>query len=405
MKIPKIAHALSQIDDDLISEAAATPIQASKEENRSMKKWIKWTSVAASLTILIGAGAWILPKLTSNPKTIVGGIERNYKSIVSGTERAIEFPWEYKLIYEKFPTIRLDKREYHSRASAINEALLGDVIGSCTATGVDSYTNETHAEVFEVRLIKGIAQEQLVAVGMDGAYYVYFNSEQSKTPPATLGELLDLYALPTSLSLTKFSVNEGFREKGYYQITDNAYLWQVLSQCGEAKAYENADQWNRGDRNYLSFTATSESLGVYKKTFYVTEDGYISTNVFDYKYVYHIGEEKAKQIIDYAKNNATETAREQYQSTIAGTLTEIGDGYILVDDTVLCKKPKDGMVFKILTDDLQIRRYLECGSFKVGDTVAVHFQGDVTVGENNTIDGAVSMYRGTLINGNVAVPE
>ena len=44
------------------------------------------------------------------------------------------------------------------------------------------------------------------------------------------------------------------------------------------------------------------------------------------------------------------------------------------DDTVLCKDKKDGMVFKVLTDEVIIRRYLECTNIKVGDTVAVKFQ-------------------------------
>ena len=110
-------------------------------------------------------------------------------------------------------------------------------------------------------------------------------------------------------------------------------------------------------------------------------------------------------IITYTKNNATETEPEQYEYTIAGILTEIGDGYILIDDTILCKDKADGMVFKVLTEDIQIRRYLECTNIKVGDTVAVKFQSKIVLGEDNTVSGAVSMYKGTLTDGGVAVPE
>lgn len=86
-------------------------------------------------------------------------------------------------------------------------------------------------------------------------------------------------------------------------------------------------------------------------------------------------------------------------------VTEIGDGYVLIDDTVLCKDKKDGMVFKVLTDELIIRRYLECTNIKVGDTVAVKFQTEIVLGEDNTVSGAISMYKGKVTDDGIAVPE
>ena len=399
MKTPRITHAVGHIDDDLINGAA----NASKTVKK--KSWIKWGSIAACLAIFVMVGALIIPMLFGGNPTNIGGIDRNYNGVISGTEGDIDFPWEYKLIYEKFPTIKYNGNEYRTRARAIGENLLGDVLGTCTAKGVDNYrdNSKTYTETFDVRKIKGVSEERLVAVGMDGSYYVYFNNTEKQI--ATFGELLDVYNLSETLPLSKFSVNEGYKEKGDYQISDDAYIWQILSECRDAEAYSGADKWNRGDRNYLSFTATSEALGVYKKVFYVTEDGYIATNVFNYQYVYFIGVDKANSIITYAKTNSTETEPEQYEYTIAGTITEIGDGYILIDDTVLCKDKNDGMVFKILTEDLQIRRYVECGNFKVGDTVAVKFQTEIVLGENNTVSGAISMYKGKVIDSGMEVPE
>ena len=81
------------------------------------------------------------------------------------------------------------------------------------------------------------------------------------------------------------------------------------------------------------------------------------------------------------------------------------DGYILLDDTVLCKDKNDGMVFKVLTEDLIIRRYLECTNIKVGDTVAVKFQTEIVLGEDNTVSGAISMYKGKVTDSGMAVPE
>ena len=397
MKTPRISEAIGNIPEDLVS-GAVTYKRTSKK-----KSFIKWGSIAACFMVMVMASALLVPMLLGGDPISIGGIDRDYKGVISGSEGDIEFPWDYKLTYEKFYTVKYNGNDYRTRARAINESLLGEVLGTCTAQGVDSYTDQTYTETFNVRKINGVSEERMIAVGMDNEYYVYFNDEVKC--PATFGELLDAYNLSETLPLVKFSVNEGYKEKGYYQITDDEYIWQVLSECRNAEFYAENDKWSRGDRNYLSFTATSEELGVYKKVFYITEDGYVSTNVFNYSYIYYIGEDAANKIITHAKNNATEAEREQYEYTIAGTITEIGDGYVLIDDTVLCKDKNDGMVFKILTEDLIIRRYLECTDIKVGDTVAVKFQTEIVLGEDNTVGGAISMYKGKVTDSGMAVPE
>ena len=397
MKTPRISEAIGNLPEDLVN-GAVTYKRTSKK-----KSFIKWGSIAACFMVMVMAAALIVPMFLGGDSISIGGIDRDYKGVISGSEGDIEFPWEYKLTYEKYYTVKYNGNDYRTRARAINESMLGEVLGTCTAQGVDSYTDKTYTETFDVRKINGVSEEKMIAVGMDNEYYVYFNDEVKC--PATFGELLDAYNLSETLPLIKFSVNEGYKEKGYYQITDDEYIWQVLSECRNAEFYAENDKWSRGDRNYLSFTATSEELGVYKKVFYITEDGYVSTNVFNYSYVYYIGEDAANKIITHAKSNATEAEREQYEYTIAGTITEIGDGYVLIDDTVLCKDKNDGMVFKILTEDLIIRRYLECTNIKVGDTVAVKFQTEIVLGEDNTVGGAISMYKGKVTDSGMAVPE
>ena len=397
MKTPRISEAIGNLPEDLVN-GAVTYKRTSKK-----KSFIKWGSIAACFMVMVMAAALIVPMLLGGDPISIGGIDRDYKGVISGSEGDIEFPWEYKLTYEKYYTVKYNGNDYRTRARAINESMLGEVLGTCTAQGVDSYTDKTYTETFNVRKINGVSEGKMIAVGMDNEYYVYFNDEVKC--PATFGELLDAYNLSETLPLVKFSVNERYKEKGYYQISNDEYIWQVLSECRNAEFYAENDKWSRGDRNYLSFTATSEELGVYKKVFYITEDGYVSTNVFNYSYVYYIGEDAANKIITYAKSNATEAEREQYEYTIAGTITEIGDGYVLIDDTVLCKDKNDGMVFKILTEDLIIRRYLECTNIKVGDTVAVKFQTEIVLGEDNTVSGAISMYKGKVTDSGMAVPE
>ena len=42
-------------------------------------------------------------------------------------------------------------------------------------------------------------------------------------------------------------------------------IWQILSDCGDAKLDDTSDFFERENRRYLDFTATSEALGVYNR--------------------------------------------------------------------------------------------------------------------------------------------
>lgn len=391
MKIPRIANAVGHIDDDLIAAAAGTQ----RKTNRN--PWIKWGGLAACFAVLLIAGAAIIPSLFDGAITTPG----KYKYSISGTEGDVEWPWEYKTVCEKYNTVDFHGKEYITRTRAIDMELLGDILGTCEAEGVDSYTNKRHMERFEVRKIRDVSEEKLIAIGKDGAFYVYMLDDIAK--PATFGELLDLYGLARTLEFSRFTRYKGYDEKGCFTVNDDAYIWQILLECRAAKLYEEADSPNRRDRRCLSFTATSEALGVYKKVFYVTEDGYVSTNIFDYSYRYFIGEEDAGKIICYIDQTAVEAEAEPYEPTISGTLTEIGDGYVLLDDTVLCANKADGTVYKVSTDDIRIKRCIECTNLKVGDMIAVKYQGPIS--DNNEIDGGYSMYKGTLVDGDLAIPE
>ena len=152
-----------------------------------------------------------------------------------------------------------------------------------------------------------------------------------------------------------------------------------------------------------SFTITSETLGVYKVAMYVTVDGYLWTNAFNYQYLFNIGEDAASKIIKYAKENSTEAEYEPYQNTIVGKITEITDEYILLDDSILCANPDDGITYKILLNDLRISRYAESGAIRVGENVQITYEGEID--ESNTIDSAISASDVVISGGDVLIPE
>ena len=105
-----------------------------------------------------------------------------------------------------------------------------------------------------------------------------------------------------------------------------------------------------------------------------------------------IGEDAAGRIIRAVTEHCRETEMEPYYPMIAGALTEIGDGYILVDDSPLCVNEEDGLVYKVLLDNLRARRCLEFpGDIALGDFVVVEYSGSIDTAQENTVTGAFSI--------------
>ena len=372
----ELLNTIGDVDDRFIAEAAPT--------GRKRNIWIRFVA-AACLIFVVGLLA--LPMLQGT--TFNGRYKYN---ITQREAAALVLRWEDRTLGERFLEMSLDRVQYGNRGQTIDASMLGGELGICDAWGFDHYTEQTYHQDFAVYAIEGIQEEKLVAVCMEGTYYVFL--QDGYNPPETLGELLAVYNLAENLPLTRFSLDEQ-----YYLLENDDVIWQILAECGDAPVVEDDDFLVSG--KHISFTATSEALGIYKRVFYVTKDGYVKTNALDYGYVYFIGAEAAGRIMEYALANATETEPEPYTNFVAGTITEIGDGYILVDDAVLCWREADGKEFRILTDNPEFSRWLKYHNFRVGDVVYIQYRGEI--GAENVIAGAYSISEAILSNGDVLV--
>lgn len=396
MKTPRIANAIGQIDDDLVTDAA-------KCKKKNKKHWLKWGSLAACFAVIVIVGAAILPSLFRENVTPEGTDGRYKDFSIQASESAIVWPWEYQTVYEKYRNVEIDGIEYHGKGRAVSEAWIGERIGNYTVVGYDEVNNgKKYSAEFETYALKDIAQSQFIAVKMEDSYYVFQNDEYA--PPNTLGELMDVVNLSEVVELQRFSEGDNSPDSKHFALSSDDYVWEVLSECRNAPFVEN-QTWTVGDRSYLSFTITSEALGVYKVALYVTEDGYLWTNAFNWQYLFNIGEDAASRIIHYAKENSTEVEYEPYRNSVAGTIIKITEEYILVDDSILCKNPADGITYKVLLNDLRISRYVDYGIVKVGDTVQISYEGEIDETNVNTITSAISASKATISNGDVLIPE
>ena len=147
--------------------------------------------------------------------------------------------------------------------------------------------------------------------------------------------------------------------------------------------------------------------GIDNYVFHIYENGYVSTNFLNYGIEFKIGSEAARKIIAFAKEHSSPAgpvSRGNY--IIGGRVTEIGEGYVRIDDSVLFKDQSRGMVLTVPTDDLRIRRCMEFSPKpEVGDTVAVLIDhGSVTA--DGVVSGAYDLVQALLTEeGGLYIPE
>ena len=397
MKNTNLLDSMGRIDPKLIADASPDVPQ----KKSSSKAWMKWTSLAACFAILIIVGVTILPLLMGDDVT-PGVTDDRYKgNNIQVGELGVVFPWEYMTTAEKYVYLDVSGEKFSARQREISASYISSKIGSFKATGFDNTVDDgIYTETFEVYEIKGISSDELVAAKIEGKYYVFISDEYN--PSATFGQVMETYNLSEYIEFNRFSFKGDGVEENYHLINDDEYVWSILKSCTDAPCFTDEMAWQKSKGNYISFTVTSEALGVYKRDLYVTENGYVWTNVFDGAFIYDIGTEAAASIINYAKENSTETTYEPFHNAIYGEVVEIKDDYILVDDSILCKDPADGITFKVMLNDLCISRYIDCGIINVGETVQISFEGEI---KNNTVDRAIAAAKIIVSGEQVLIPE
>ncbi len=403
-KRQKISEIIGNLDDNLIHDAISQP------KAKQSKLWLKWGAAAASFALILGGGLMLLPDNKAEA-TNIGGVERYYKEDAAWQTESVArvWEWEYLTVSERYSTVHFNGKTYQT-GKQIDAEYVGALLGIGEGEGYDTYTNQTYLQEFEIYAVQKLSTDAMVAAKMEDNYYIC--KETAYNPPATLGELLSDYALDETASITRFTQMEGYEEQGYYTIeleyqftAKDAPIWEMIKACSDSPFVEDA-QWSLAGREALSFTVSSDALGVYKHALYITKDGYLWTNFFDYGYLFFIGEDAANEIIDYTMSHAKEVDYAPYYETVAGVITEIGEGYILLDDTLLCEKPEEGIVYTITTVDPKIGRYIQSGTIDEDDFVAVDFVGKVLVNdEDYTITMVQSIQKAYLTDGDVVVME
>ena len=134
-------------------------------------------------------------------------------------------------------------------------------------------------------------------------YYIYINEDYK---PKTL------YQLGFETTLKE---NGSFGSAYYYtdggktiefQGLDKQKVWDILFEDGQkCTVVEDPDKLllNGEFKKKLDISTNIPVLGCENKSISISENGYLFTNILNKALIFNIGEEKAKNIIDYVKNN------------------------------------------------------------------------------------------------------
>ena len=331
-------------------------------------------------------------------------------------ETSIEWGWEDMTDSERYTNLDLGGKTYRMRGTVTN--YLGEWLESGEAYGFAwDQDNTRHGISCEIYAMTFSPDHSVVAVQFAGSREVYrFECERKYDPPKTLGEFMETRKLSEVLPLTslyheRWEGGSSKYDKFALSAEHSDEVWAILEKYGDAPFTENSSEESFNihhyDKERIGFSATSEVLGIRNQSFAVNDNGYIITNIEQYGYNYFIGVDAAREVIDYVKAHMTDPLPEEKAPVyhVVGTVTEKGDGYIKVDDSIMMKNPEEGLTFTIDVTDKKLGRVCDA-LISVGDHVLITYDGRISEDGTFLIETAVSIQEVWIdTNGNVMIPE
>ena len=331
-------------------------------------------------------------------------------------ETSIEWRWEDMTDEERYTNLEFDGKSYGTRGTVTG--YLGEWLASGEAFGTEWGENiQRHYIPCEIYALTFSPDHSVVAVQFEGSQEFYrFECNREYDPPKTLGEFMETRKLSQVLPLTtpyyeRWEGGSSVSDKMALSAEHSDGVWAILAKYGNASfiepSFKESFEINHYDKERIGFSATSEVLGIHNKSFAVNDNGYIITNIEQYGYHYFIGVDAAREVIDYVKAHMTEPLPEEKDPVyyIVGTVTEKGDGYIKVDDSIMMKNPEEGMVFTVITTDKKLSRVLK---YLVGEgsTVLITYDGRISEDGSLLVENAASIQEAWITeDGDVLIPE
>lgn len=299
----QLLHAMSDIDRDIV--AAAMPNRRTQRP-AAWKKQLQFAACFA-LAAVIGIAAWRLntPEIKHSDAS---SENRNEETVLhteatvpaTATEMGIAVVprWEEQSIAARFGEFEVGEERYRTRDVEIEASLVGEMQGSAIARGYDIYTDTEHETKLDYFAIQGISPECALAVRFEAneGYYVYANSWYR---PETLEEFIRALNLRENMTFGDFHSSYFREDRCLEQVTvhdpDDSIVWNLLlSDTSPENVWEDTG-W------YISVLSIAVDIPLLGRScsIWLTEDGYLCTNILDTGKAFYIGKEKVGQFLQY----------------------------------------------------------------------------------------------------------
>ena len=263
----------------------------------------------------------------TEPQTDVTELPKDHPT---ATESVIEPHWDERPINEQFGSFTLNGIEYLSRSREVAPESIGDVLGTVTMTGWDIYEEKTYTMQATAYQMQGFASDFAAAVQFDGydGYYAYTNCFGYF--PATFGEMVDAMDLTQELTFGTLYLDQNKFQTDTY---NTAVLYALLTECRDAENHFDTSGTDAYFRHEPLFTvsATVDKLSICNKSFRITKDGYICTNLMEWGYSFYIGTQKAYEI---AQELDLDAIRQEAATKPTDTLPEIPEESPAFEETM-----------------------------------------------------------------------
>ncbi len=291
----------------------------SRTKERIKRKKIKQSMVSISCVlamVLIGIGAQytvehrnsdpIYQKILKFPRVNQNTLDGEHEIEIE-EDIAIITPWDEQSIIEQYGELSYGDVMYSGRGKQIEFDMLLNELGQYTVCGFDEINQIRHTKNATVYSVKDISSECVVAVKIDGMeeYYIYINAHYK---PETLGEFIDDVYLRKLLSFgeVRFNYGEIFEDTYinetvvFSNVSDDA-IWQILLNDTKLKNVHSDEEFYGAP--IISISVNIEVLGYKNIGLWITDGGYMHTNILDTGKTFYIGEDKLEEFTNFLLDN------------------------------------------------------------------------------------------------------
>lgn len=214
---------------------------------------------------------------------------------------AIAKKWEELTLPQKFFNVKFLENSYDAKYKEIDKNLIGEKLETSELTGYDENTKTNYKINATIYELKKYPTKCAVAVQFesDTDYYPYIDAYYR---PQTLGEFMKDLNLKETVefgSVWYEDKDDDYELIEFPDVEDEA-IWKILF---DDETLENVHDDNTYHSEIMSISVNIPIFGYENIGITISEDGYLTTNIFETGKTFYIGEEKVQKFVDYVLKN------------------------------------------------------------------------------------------------------